>query len=369
MKTFLPFIILLVVLGIFTGAIIYLSRRMQFYFSTSHTGGWYGLFSFLAIFMIAGLFALSNTTNAFFSVIYKAAAITMGFMLYLLMVMLLTDLVNLVFKISPRLLGITALVLTSLLVAGGIINSYIIRTTIQDITVNGLKNEVKAIHLSDIHVGHFRGKTWVKRIVEKTIAEKPDVVFITGDFFDGTINLKQEVLESFKEIKVPVYFVEGNHDGYTGVETIKKYLRKAGVIVLENEVTHWNGLQIVGLNHLSPNAESFNMHAAHPLTIAEVFPRLKIDSEKPAILLHHSPGGIDIANKYGIDLYLSGHTHGGQQFPITLINELLFKYNRGLDAYRDTKILVSEGLGTFGPPLRIGTKSELISITLKPDQD
>jgi hypothetical protein len=341
---------------------------MHFYFATSQTGGWYVLFSFLAIFIFTGLFALSNTTNALFSIFYKAAAITMGFMLYLLMVMLVTDLVNLVSKISPRVLGVTALVLTSLLVAGGIINSYIIRTTKQSITINGLKNEVKAIHLSDIHVGHFRGKNWVKRIVEKTIAEKPDVIFITGDFFDGTINLKQEVLEPFKEIMVPVYFVEGNHDRYTGVDTIKKYLRSAGVIVLENEVKHWNGLQIVGLNHLSPNANSFNMHAAHPLTIAEIFPRLKIDSEEPAILLHHSPGGVEIANRYGIDLYLSGHTHGGQQFPITLINELLFKYNRGLDAYRDTKILVSEGVGTFGPPLRIGTKSEIICITLKPDQ-
>lgn len=367
MKSIIPFLMLALMLGIFGGAVIYLSKRMNFYFETNSIRWWYGIFTSLALFMMVGIITLSNTSSELVSFFYQFAAVLMGFLLYLLMIMFLVDLVNLALKLTPLKTGLTVVVLTSLIVLVGIINSFNIRTTTVDIPIKGLKREIKAVHLSDVHIGHFRGIKWMNQMVKKTIEQNPDVVFITGDLFDGRINLNPEVLEPLTTINAPIYFVEGNHDGYTGVQEIKKYLREKGVNVLENNVVTWNDLQIIGLNHMLADSNSSNMHAAQGATMAEVYPKLLIDVNRPSILLHHSPDGIEYANKYGVDLYLSGHTHGGQQFPVTLINELIFKYNRGLDEYKGTKILVSEGVGTFGPPLRIGTKSEIIAINLKPE--
>ena len=102
-------------------------------------------------------------------------------------------------------------------------------------------------------------------------------------------------------------------------------------------------------------------------TIKTVLPRIQTDPGKPTILLHHSPDGIQYAHEKGVDLYLSGHTHAGQLFPINYIAGLLFKYKKGLHDYKGTRIFVSQGTGTFGPPMRLGTIAEIALITLKPE--
>jgi len=110
------------------------------------------------------------------------------------------------------------------------------------------------------------------------------------------------------------------------------------------------------------------MHARDATeTMQEVLSRLSVDKDKPAILLHHSPKGIRYARKQGIDLYLAGHTHGGQLFPLTFIAAMVHTYNKGFHDYQGTRIFVSQGAGTFGPPMRVGTYSEIAVITLVPD--
>ena len=186
--------------------------------------------------------------------------------------------------------------------------------------------------------------------------------------FDGRINLTKKELFPLTQLKAPVYFIEGNHDRYTGVTTIKSYLREIGVNVLENEMTNWGELQIIGLNHIRADNQTFNMHAAgNSSTIKGTLEKLPIDKNKPTVLLHHSPDGIKYASNNGVDLYLAGHTHAGQLFPIKYIAKLLFAYNKGLHDFKGTKIFVSQGVGTFGPPMRVGTKSEIAVIKLKPE--
>jgi hypothetical protein len=248
------------------------------------------------------------------------------------------------------------------------INSWNPQITNQEIGIKGLTKEVRVMHLSDIHIGHFRGKNFLKRIVAKTNEQKADIVFITGDLFDGKINLTRHELLPLTELDAPIYFVEGNHDRYTGVDTIKSYLREIGVHVLENKLENWNELQIIGLNHMRADSETFDMHAAgNHSTIKSSLENLPIDKNKPAIMLHHSPDGIKYANEHGVDLYLAGHTHAGQLFPIIYIANLIFAYNKGMHDFKGTKIFVSQGTGTFGPPMRVGTKSEMAIITLKPE--
>ena len=251
----------------------------------------------------------------------------------------------------------------------GIWNSFQTKVTEIDIPVKGLQKEIRAVHLSDIHIGHFRGKGFLQEIVNKTNYQNPDVVFLTGDLFDGKIRLSQENISPLKKLQAPVYFVNGNHDGYTGVEIIKEYLRNINVRVLENEIDHFGELQIIGLNHMRSVPDKADMHAAPGgPSIKETLAAMEINPAQPTVLLHHSPDGIEYADQHGVDLYLAGHTHAGQLFPIIYLNELIFKYNRGLHQFKETRILVSEGLGTFGPPMRLGTKSEIILLRLKPEK-
>ncbi|MBL7113565.1 MAG: metallophosphoesterase [Bacteroidales bacterium] len=368
MRTLLPILFLLIALGILAGANIYLSRRFSWYFEIENIKITYLVFAFLTVFMIGGLIGFSNSRIFLGSMICSAAAITMGLLLYLFLSVLLTDVIHLFVKLPLKIFGLSFIILTILVSLYGIWNSFQTKVTEIQIPIKGLQSEVRAMHISDVHIGHFRGKAFLQKIVDKTNHHRPDVIFLTGDLFDGKIRLSQENISPLKKIKVPVYFVNGNHDGYSGVETIKEYLRNINVRVLENEIDHFGELQIIGLNHMRSDPDKADMHAAPGgLTIRETLASLKINKAEPTILLHHSPDGIEYADQYGVDLYLAGHTHAGQLFPIIYLNELLFKFNRGLHQFNNTSILVSQGVGTFGPPMRIGTKSEIIFIRLKPE--
>jgi predicted MPP superfamily phosphohydrolase len=352
-----------------TWANIYLARSFGRYFSFEEIRPLYILFAGISVLMIFGLFGFSNSVSQAGSVVYKFSAILMGLVLYLFITVIIVNLLSLLVPVWPINKGIIVVVSTLIISILGIVNSYNIKVRKLEIPMPGLERSLSLIHLSDIHIGHFRGEKFIRRIVKISGSQNPDMVLITGDLFDGRIRLKEEVIDPFTEIKVPVYFVEGNHDGYTGVAEIKTLLRKKGIRVLENEVINEGELQIVGLNHLLPDKTTVGMHATlGKETIKDVLPALDIDPNRPSILMHHSPDGIQYASKESIDLYLSGHTHAGQLFPITLINDLVFKYNRGLDSYKDTRIFVSQGVGTFGPPIRIGTRSEIVLIKLVPEK-
>lgn len=368
MRQYFPLLFFIIFIGILVAANIYLSRRFNFYFNIENTKILYFVFPALSFLMFFGMIPLSNTTSGFGSLVYIVSAITMGVLLYLLLTVLALEILNIFLKISPKTIGFSALVITGIIVFSGILNSWNVQLTKQEVSVKELAREVRAMHVSDIHIGHFRGKKFLKKIVDKTNEQNVDVVFITGDLFDGRINLTKKELLPLTQLKAPIYFVEGNHDRYTGIEVIKNYLRQINVHVLENEIANFNELQIIGLNHMRADSETYDMHAAgNHSTIKSVLEELPINKNKPTILLHHSPDGIKYASQHGVDLYLAGHTHAGQMFPVKYIANLLFDYNKGLHEYEGTKIFVSQGAGTFGPPMRIGTKSEITAITLIPE--
>lgn len=367
MRILFPILFMIIFLAFLGWANIYIARSIAKYFEIADLRILYILFAFLTVFMIGGLAGFTNSLSPIGSLIYKSSAITMGLILYLFITVIVINLLSLLIDIQPFTKGILVLVFTFGISLFGIINSFSLKVREIEIPVKGLQNKISAIHLSDIHIGHFRGQKFLQRIVKKTNIQKPDLVFITGDLFDGRIRLNSETLEPLMNMQAPVYFVEGNHDGYSGVKKIKSLLREKGVNVMENEVAWYKDLQIVGLNHLLPDSVTVGMHATlGKETIKNVLPTLNIDKSAPSVLLHHSPDGVQYASLEGIDLYLAGHTHAGQLFPITLINELIFKYNGGLDRFSNTAIYVSEGVGTFGPPMRVGTRSELALIKLTP---
>jgi predicted MPP superfamily phosphohydrolase len=366
MKNIAPLLMSLIFLAILVGANIYLSRRFSWIFSIENRTWLHVLFAVLPVFMFAGMIGFSNTTGFFGGLLYGAAAILTGTLLYLLLALFATDLLRIFVQMTPRVYGLISLTLTLLVVSYGMWNATRTHITRTDVQVDQLEKEVRIMHLSDIHLGHFRGKAFLQELVEISNAQNPDMVVITGDLFDGRVHLKQETLEPLRQLSVPLFFVEGNHDGYSGVEKIKGMLRVAGVRVLENEVEKLGDLQVIGLNHMPADEGAPSMHAGqHKSTIRQVLGEMEIDPDIPSVLLHHSPDGVEFAAERGVDLYLAGHTHGGQMFPVNFLNDLIFRYNKGLYHFNGTSIFVSRGAGTFGPPMRIGTRGEVTLVTLK----
>ena len=363
------FLFFSIFLGIIIGANIYMPARFNFYFGIDKGFILYLLFPALTFFMIFGVIPLSNSTSKTGSLLYKMAASTMGILLYLLLSVLLVDIIHLFTNFPLEIYGITALAITFLITFFGTLNAWNMQVTQKEIPIKGLTKEVKAMHLSDIHLGHFRGKKFLQKIVNKTNRQNVDIVFITGDLFDGRIRLSRETLEPLTQLKAPVFFIEGNHDKYTGVKEIKNLLREMGIRVLENEMENRNGLQLIGLNHMAADNETFSMHASNNgHTIKSTLAELSPDKNKPTVLLHHSPDGSKYASEHGVDLYLSGHTHAGQLFPVKYVANLIFDYNKGIHHFNGTTIFVSQGAGTFGPPMRVGTKSEITLLQLKPEK-
>lgn len=368
MKYILPLLMMILFFGILIGANIYLARRFNFFFSLDSLRALYFVFGLTTLFMFFGGFSTANAVGLIGHITNIIAFTLLGFLLYLLLSTLFIDLAGLIVNISPQMKGIISLGMAVIISAYGIFNARYTRITTETIPIPGLEKEIRALHLTDTHLGHFRGANNLRKLVERINDLDVDVVFFTGDLLDGRIGLVKESMKPLKDLKAPVYFVEGNHDKYTGVNSIKKNLTSIGIKVLTNEVAEWNGIQIIGLNHMIADSASYDMHAEQGrMTVRKALEVLEYDESKPVVLLHHGPAGIKYAAAAGVDLYLAGHTHGGQLFPATLVARAIFEYNKGLHRYKNTYVYVCEGTGTFGPPMRVGTKSEMTILTLKPE--
>ncbi|PVX49861.1 hypothetical protein C7377_1499 [Balneicella halophila] len=347
---------------------LYVSKRFVWSLGSGKTIFFFiGFFAF-TILSFVGLFLCLNKTDTLSHVVYIISAFSMGLALYFLCSTLLADFIHLLIKFPPKYFNYLTISLSFILFFGGYLYSKKIHITEQTIQIIGLPKPIKAVHLTDIHIGHFRSNPeYLNEIIEKTNAQNPDIIFFTGDYLDAVIALDDKFFSPLTRLNAPLFFVEGNHDVSTNAPAILRKAKRFGAKVLMNQMTDWNGIQIIGLNHMVADENSFSPHtSAEKSTIKKVLNQLAPNKEKPTILLHHSPDGIEYANKHGIDLYLTGHTHGGQLFPITILANYMFAYNKGLDHFKNTKIYVSQGIGTFGPPIRIGTKSEIVILHLTP---
>jgi uncharacterized protein len=210
--------------------------------------------------------------------------------------------------------------------------------------------------VSDVHLGPVNGAAFLRRVVAKVGALKPDVVFLTGDLYDGTAIDAEREASPLKDLSVPLgaYFVTGNHEEFSDPSRYLAAVRSVGVRVLQNEKVVIDGLQVIGVpDHASANAQRFR----------SMLESLSIDRELPSIFLSHAPHALSIPEQAGISLQLSGHTHGGQVFPFTWFTRRIFrKYTYGLQRFGQMLIYTTTGAGTWGPPLRVGTQPEIVLI-------
>ena len=129
-----------------------------------------------------------------------------------------------------------------------------------------------------------------------------------------------------------------------------------------------HGIQLVGLDYMKPDNSSYDPHASgREETIKSIVPTLSLFPDTPSVFVHHSPVGVEYMKEAGADLVLAGHTHAGQMFPATLLATLQFDYVKGLYKEGETRIYVSQGVGTYGPPMRVGSEGEATLIRLVPN--
>ena len=224
------------------------------------------------------------------------------------------------------------------------------------IKLPNLSQDMNIIHLSDVHFGSVRHKSIIKDIVDriKEIEDKCDLVVISGDLADGSsVILKDDFLQ-FSKLNIPIFFTPGNHDFYMGIGSVIEASRKAGIIVLDNEKTQFKCLNIYGLTYSFDDRSTPN------------FDENMINPNMVNILNYHVPYYWDEFSSLGFDIQLSGHTHGGQFYPVVWFSELLFKYNKGLFKNKFGKYIhVTTGVGSMDVPMRWGTNSEIVILKLR----
>ena len=220
--------------------------------------------------------------------------------------------------------------------------------------------------LSDIHLGAMRRGRWLEQVVRTTNGLAPDIIAITGDLADTTPDMLPGEVASLGQLKARggVFFVTGNHEYFHDLEGWLAALAGAGIRVLRNErvaVSRQGAtLDLAGVD----DHDGARIAPGHGPDLARAL--ADRDKDRPVVLLAHQPRIADEAARHGADLVLTGHTHGGQIMPWGTLVRLQQPYVRGLHRHQDkTWIYVSEGTGFWGPPMRLGSTSEITLITLK----
>lgn len=208
--------------------------------------------------------------------------------------------------------------------------------------------------LTDVHLGHLSGPSFLRRIISRLRTLQPDAVLISGDLFDGTPIGLDRLVAPWHRFSPPrgIFYVTGNHDEFAERSIYLDAVRRTGIQVLNNEKVSLDGLQIVGVH---------DSEAGDPDQLRNILRQVELDSQRPSILLAHQPANLAVAEEEGISLQLSGHTHGGQFWPwIYFVSRIYGPFAYGLSRLGKLLVFTSNGVGTWGPPVRVGTKSEIV---------
>jgi hypothetical protein len=214
----------------------------------------------------------------------------------------------------------------------------------------------KAALISDVHLGHVRNGNFLRLMVAKILREEPDAIFIAGDLYDGTAIDAGRAAEPLNKLTAPygVYFVAGNHEQFGDDSKYLRAIAAAGVRVLSNEKVEVDGLQIIGVPY---------RNAAQDGQFASVLRSISLDRDRASILLTHAPDRPEIAEAAGVSLQLSGHTHLGQFIPWSWMARRMYRqFVYGLSRIGQMQVFTSSGAGTWGPPLRLGSNSEIVML-------
>jgi predicted MPP superfamily phosphohydrolase len=343
----------------------------------------------LALSFMASFFLLRIQENQFTIGFYIFSATWTGLFLNLLLAAgacwLLISLLRIIGQNpNTRWIAAVGLILAILYTAYGIWNALHPRIKDVTVTLKSLPPEWQnktVVQLSDIHLGHVHGQRFLDNIITKVNAIQPEIIFITGDLFDGMDASFFDLIKPLDQLSASqgVFFVTGNHETYVGLKRALDVLSRTRIRVLNNEVINIDGLQIIGVGY----------PGIHDRDDIRGLEKLELPSANhaPRILLFHTPTSIRLKDEdefgqhfstywipdtsftlpreLGVDLQLSGHSHAGQIAPFGLLTKLIYKgYDYGLRREGDFSIYTTSGVGTWGPPMRTGNSPEIVVIRL-----
>ncbi|MFJ8540828.1 metallophosphoesterase [Streptomyces sp. NPDC093586] len=212
--------------------------------------------------------------------------------------------------------------------------------------------------VSDIHLGPVLGRGFAQTVVDTVNSTQPDLIAVVGDLVDGSVKDLGPAAAPLARLRARhgAYFVTGNHEYFSGAEQWVAEVRRLGLIPLENARTELPHFDLAGVNDVAGEDEGQGPDYARALGDR--------DRARACVLLAHQPVQIHDAVEHGVDLQLSGHTHGGQLWPGSLIAGAANPTLAGLERYGDTQLYVSRGAGAWGPPTRVGAPSDITVIEL-----
>jgi predicted MPP superfamily phosphohydrolase len=295
-------------------------------------------------------------------------AVWMGALFLLFVALLLADLVSVALVWLPEAapwirLGAAALVV--LLTVVGVVQFLRGPTVVEhEVRLAGLPPErdgTVLVQVSDLHLGSLLGERWLTARLAQVAALEPDLVAVVGDLVDGNAAHVERLLPRLRELRAPlgVWAVTGNHEYYAGLEQSVKLLEDAGFRVLRDRAEEASpGLVIAGIDDLTAR-QQFSVKGT-PLETAL--------AGRPAgatVLLSHTPWEAEKAAALGVGLMLSGHTHDGQIWPFNYLVALRYPFVGGAYDIGAMRLVVCRGTGTWGPPLRLWRRSEIVKITLR----
>ncbi len=376
-------IALIIILIFACGINYYLARRyfqcFKFLFPKTVFLLYIAIFVVITLFILLGFFRsmlpISQGVRDFLCIV---SAYCMGFFVYMLLFTVLTDVAFFILTLFKKLsitrellrfvCGITAIGLTFVTVVYGFYNAKQLKVVNYDIVIedNALENELNIVLISDVHLGAIGAEDRLESIVAKINSLNPDIICIAGDFFDNDYNAIKDpegAIETLKKLqsKYGTYLCFGNHDSGSTVPQMKEFLEKSEIHPLYDESVIIDGkFVLVGRLDKSPIGGYRDMERKDTNELLA-----EIDTSLPIIVMEHNPARIDeYPNE--VDLILSGHTHKGQIFPGAIITDIMYTVDHGYYRENTTSphVIVSSGVGTWGMPMRVGTRSEIVQITL-----
>lgn len=298
-------------------------------------------------------------------------------MLYFFMLVLVIDIVRLgnyfigflpdivytaKFKAALLFVSIGAVFFTVLAGHINAINPRIRQLTIDiDKPANGMK-EVRIALASDIHMGTVIGPRRMNKFVDKMQELKPDLILLAGDVVDEDLQpvIRHNLGEVLVKLKAPlgVYAITGNHEYIGGVAQAVKYLEEHNIVFLRD-----TAVKISGSFYLAGREDRSKNSSGRRKDISQILNGH--DSALPVIMMDHQPFELDKVEAAGVDVQFSGHTHHGQLWPLNYITNAMYEVSMGYKKKGNTHFYVSNGFGSWGPPVRIGNRPEIVNVIIR----
>lgn len=342
------------------------------------------LYLFIIIFLVLSYFAGRLFENIWVSpislVLVYIGSFWLAIMIFLFLQLLIVDalrLLNYLFKIFPsfiykdiektkRVVAFVILIITIITVAGGFINKNMIIIKKYKINIKKNAGNLKTLNIamaSDLHLGTINSYGFMYDVSEKINSLNPDIILLAGDIIDEDLApvIKYDVGDHLLRLKSKygVYAITGNHEYIGGVEPAVDYLIKHNIHILrDSSIKIDNSFYVVGREDLAKKQFAGKQRKE----LSEILK--DVDKSLPIILMDHQPFKLEEAQQNEIDLQLSGHTHNGQIWPFNYIVEKVYQIAWGYRVIGKTHYYVSCGVGGWGPPIRTGSRPEIINIKL-----